>query len=186
MTWTYLANNGGFLRASAGESFHIAGRNSFTSTSGLDGSKSDLVAALTIQPWENFGLSYQMRVEEDFSAINRHEARASLTFDDFSLQASYLKLAAEPSYGRVDDIHEVATESKLALNNGWFLLNGLNYDLQTSTLRKAKLGFEMDCDCMNFQMAYTYSKSKDSDRDHRFMFSLDLATIGSTKTSFGF
>ena len=36
---TFLGANGGFLKASVGESFHIAGENSFVAGSGLDGSK---------------------------------------------------------------------------------------------------------------------------------------------------
>jgi LPS-assembly protein len=186
LTYSFLANNGGFVRASAGESFHIAGRNSFVSTSGLDGSKSDLVAAITIQPWEALSLSYEMRVEEDFSDINRQEARASLTFDSFSGQISYVNLDAEPSYGRVDKLHEIAAETRLRLSDSWFLLNGVKYDFANRGLREAKAGFEFDCDCMNFKAAYSYSNPKDESVDHRVMFSIDLATLGGTKASVGF
>jgi LPS-assembly protein len=186
LTYSFLANNGGFVRASAGESFHIAGRNSFVSTSGLDGSKSDLVGAITIQPWEALSLSYEIRVEEDFSDVNRQEARASLTFDSFSGQISYINLDAEPAYGRVNKLHEIGAETRLRLSDSWFLINGLKYDFAKSGLREAKAGFEFDCDCMNFKAAYSFSNPKDESADHRLMFSIDLATLGGTKASVGF
>ena len=48
-------------------------------------------------------LSYQVRAEEDLSAINRQEVFGSLTFDSFSINAGYLSIAAEPAYGRLAD-----------------------------------------------------------------------------------
>jgi LPS-assembly protein len=49
VTYSLLGENGGFIRASLGESFHMAGQNSFAAGSGLDGTSSDLVAALALQ-----------------------------------------------------------------------------------------------------------------------------------------
>jgi LPS-assembly protein len=53
LLYSFLADNGGFVRMSLGESFHIAGENSFDLGSGLDGTKSDLVGAIVFQPWDN-------------------------------------------------------------------------------------------------------------------------------------
>src|SRR6185295_17204676 len=50
LLYTFLAQNGGFLRASFGESFHVAGENSFYDDSGLEGTSSDLVTAIAWQP----------------------------------------------------------------------------------------------------------------------------------------
>jgi LPS-assembly protein len=43
LLYTYLEDDGGFFRFSLGESFHIAGSNSFVSGSGLEGTSSDIV-----------------------------------------------------------------------------------------------------------------------------------------------
>lgn len=184
LTYSFLGNNGGFLKASAGESFHLAGKNSFVSGSGLDGSKSDLVGALTFQPWDNMSLSYQVRAEEDLSAINRQEAFGSLTFDSFNINAGYLNIAAEPAYGRLVDEQWAEADMRVRLTEGWYLFGGARYDIENSFLAKQKLGLEFDCDCMNFKM--TYSSSKDSasaNFDHRVMLSIDLATLGGTSVS---
>ena len=44
--YTFLAPNGGFLRFSFGESFHLAGENSFAPDTGLGTDNSDLVTAI--------------------------------------------------------------------------------------------------------------------------------------------
>jgi LPS-assembly protein len=183
-TYSFLGNNGGFLRASAGESFHIAGQNSFVAGSGLNGSSSDLVGALTFQPWENLALSYQIRAEEDLSAINRQEVFGSLTFDSFSLNAGYLSIAAEPAYGRLFDEEWAEVDARLALSDGWYLFGGGRYDIENDFLARSTLGVEFDCDCMNFKMAYSSTKTdKFENADHRVMMSIDLATLGGTKVS---
>lgn len=184
LTYSFLGNNGGFLKASAGESFHLAGRNSFVTGSGLDGSKSDLVAALTFQPWDELSLSYQVRAEEDLSAVNRQEAFGSLTFDSFSVNAGYINIAAEPAYGRLLDEQWAEADARVALSQGWYLFGGTRYDIENSYFARQTLGLEFDCDCMNFKMSYSASKGGATEnRDHRVMFSLDLATLGGSSVS---
>ncbi len=184
LTYTFLGSNGGFVKASAGESFHVAGKNSFVAGSGLDGSSSDLVAALTVQPWDNMSLSYQVRAEEDLSAINRQEVFGSLTFDSFAINAGYMRIAAEPAYGRLVEEEWAEADMRLGLTEGWYLFGGARYDIENSFMAKQTLGLEFDCECMNFKMAYSATKDdKASAADHRVMFSIDLATLGGSSVS---
>jgi LPS-assembly protein len=183
-TYSFLGSNGGFLKTSFGESFHIAGENSFVAGSGLDGSSSDLVGAVTFQPWDNFGVSYQVRAEEDLSSINRQEIFGSLTFDSFSVNAGYLSIAAEPAYGRLVDERWAEADLRVGLNDGWYLFGGGRYDLENSYLARSTVGLEFDCECMNAKLAYSTTKySEIETRDHRVMLSIDLATLGGTKVS---
>ncbi len=183
-TYSLLGANGGFIRASAGESFHLAGENSFATGSGLDGSKSDLVAAVMIQPWEVLSLSYEIRAEEDLSAINRQEAMLSLTFDRFSSNITYLNIAAEPAYGRNRDEEWIEADARLGLSEGWYVFGGFNYDIANGNLDRRSLGLEFDCDCMNFKLAYSAERKADeTDTDHRIMLSIDFATLGGTSVA---
>jgi LPS-assembly protein len=183
-TYSFLGSNGGFLKASLGESFHIAGENSFVAGSGLDGSSSDLVGALTFQPWDTIALSYQVRAEEDLSAINRQEVFGSLTFDSFNINAGYLRIAAEPAYGRLLDEQWAEADLRVGLKDGWYLFGGGRFDIENNYLARSTLGLEFDCECMNFKMAYSSSKDGVTEStDHRVMVSIDLATLGGTAVS---
>ena len=186
LTYSFLGSNGGIVKASAGESFHIAGDNSFVDGSGLNGSSSDLVAALLFQPWDNLSLTYQIRAEEDLSAINRQEATASLTFDRFTLNAGYLDIAAEPAYGRLTNERWAEADIRVGITEGWYLFGGARYDLDTSRFITQTAGVEFDCDCMNFKFAYSGKQEDTGQMDHRVMMSIDLATLGGTKVSAGF
>lgn len=186
-TYSFLAGNGGFVRASAGESFHIAGKNSFVEGSGLEGSSSDLVGALTFQPWDSLSLSYEARAEEDLSQLNRQEALLSLTFDRFSSNLGYLNIGAEPAFGRTTDEEWVEADTRVGLTEAWYLFGGLRYDLENARLDYRTAGVEFDCDCMNFKLAYSGSYDEDDNRtDHRVIMSIDFATLGGTKVSTGF
>jgi LPS-assembly protein len=187
MTYTFLGANGGFARASAGESFHLAGENSFVSGSGLDGSQSDLVAALTVQPWSLMSLAYEVRAEEDLSRINRQQANLGLTFDRFAGNLGYAFINAEPAYGRILDEQWVQADGRVSLNDGWSLFGGLRYDLETTSVDWRTVGVEFDCQCMNFKLAYTGAEDDTTkETDHRIMMSIDLATLGGTSFSSGF
>lgn len=187
MTYTFLGNNGGIAKASLGESFHLAGENSFVDGSGLDGSSSDLVGALLIQPWDKLGLSYQLRMEEDLSAINRQELLASLTFDRFAVNAGYLDIAAEPAYGRLTREQWVEANGRVGLSGGWYAFGGARYDLRRDEVSWMSAGVEFDCDCMNFKLAYSGSENVDNGvMDHRIMMSFDFATLGGSSVSTSF
>ena len=140
LTYALLGANGGFVRASVGESIHIAGQNSFVAGSGLSGDNSDLVGNIVVQPWDNFSLSYEARMLNNFSGLNRQEALASLTFDRFSANLGYLDIASEPAYGRTIRENWVQGDTKFAIDDGWSLFGGLTYDFTYDQLTRKTFG----------------------------------------------
>jgi LPS-assembly protein len=178
-TYSYYGSGGGFVQASVGESFHIAGQNSFVAGSGLSGENSDIVGNIVFRPWSNFSLSYEARILNDFSALDRQEALASLTVDKFSANLGYLNISAEPNYGRIRAEEWAQGDFKLGLNDGWSVFGGLAYNIGYSQLTRKTLGLEFDCECMNFRV--TYQGTKDPiylTTEDRVMLSLELATLG--------
>jgi LPS-assembly protein len=179
LLYTYLSPNGGFLRASFGESFHIAGENSFYEDSGLEGTSSDLVAAIAWQPWDSVRLSYQARFEEDFSDINVQEAALSLNFDRFSGSISYASLDADPHVDRDEPVEQVWGSVGWNFSGGWSLYGGLRYDLEESKLLRDTIGIGYDCDCFNFRIFYQEDYAdEDEDVDRSVLFSIDLKSLG--------
>ena len=181
LTYAFIGNSGNYIRASLGESVHLAGQNSFAAGSGLDGTQSDLVGALAIQPWEGLTLSYQARVEEDLSQVNRQEATASLTFDSFSADVSYLNFGAEPNYGRTFAEQWVSANARQQISAGWYVFGGLGYDFEHDVLTRKTAGLEFDCDCMNFKLSYTGTEDAISHAtEDKVMMSIEFATLGKT------
>jgi LPS-assembly protein len=189
VNYTFLGANGGYFRGSVGESFHISGLNSFAAGTGLDGSKSDLVGAFTWQPNALFSLDYEGRLEEHFSAFNRHDLRTSLTFDRISSNLGYLFINSDPTVGRLTDEEWIYGNARVGLSEGWYVFGGVNYNLMTDIYTSRTLGVEFDCDCMNFKAAYTAKGGSgvfDGITEHRLMLSIDFATLGGTSFSGGY
>jgi LPS-assembly protein len=187
LLYSFLADNGGFVRMSLGESFHIAGENSFDLGSGLDGTKSDLVGAVVFQPWDNLGLSYQARVEEDLSNINVQEAFANFTMDRFSGSLGYVYLASEPSAGREETIEQIESDASFRFTEAWSLFGGVKYDLAEDQFLSKSAGVAFDCDCMSAKLTYSETNTTDPGdvTDRTLKFSVELRTIGQTGFSAG-
>ncbi len=184
VTYNLFANNGAFARASLGESFHLAGTNSFGNRSGLQGTKSDFVGAFTVSPWEGVSLNYEGRVHSDFSAINRQIASVGLSFDRFTGNAGYVFIDSEPAQGRKFTEEFVAADARYLLSPGWYLTGNLKYDLQDNFFRQQGMGIQYECECMDASLTYTANKATVNGLvDHRVMFSFKLATIGGTSVA---
>ena len=187
LTYSFLGNNGWYVRASAGESVHLFGKNSFTSGSGLSGSRSDLVGALEVQPWGPVSLSYEIRGEENLSAIHRQEALASLNLEKFSGNIGYLNIAAEPYYGRLSREEWVEANAKYRFDSGWAVYGGAAYDIRAALMTRQSFGFEYDCDCMNFRIGYLGSRDVNTHVfSNEVQLSLTLRTLGGGQNSIKF
>jgi LPS-assembly protein len=180
LLYTYLAPNGGFLRVSAGESFHLAGENSFAPDTGLGTDRSDLVAAIALQPWDSIRFTYQTRLAEDLSDIRAQEASVSLNFDRLSGSVSYADLDAEPSAGRPDKEQQVWADASWNFTGGWSVFGAMRYDLEDDRILRDAAGFSYDCDCFNFKIYYLedYTGDEDFRIGRSVMFSIDFISLG--------
>lgn len=188
LLYTFLAPTGGFLRVSGGESFHIAGENSFTTDSGLEDTQSDLVAAIALQPNDLMRFTYQVRVDNDLSDIASQEVGTSLTFDRISGSLNYASLDAEPAYGRPRSEEQVWGNAAYNFTGGWSAFGGLRYDLRDSELLKTTAGIAYDCDCMNLRLAYSEDKTDrdgDANGGSSILLTVELKTLGSAGVSSG-
>jgi LPS-assembly protein len=179
LLYTFLSQNGGFLRASFGESYHVAGENSFAPDSGLEGTSSDLVAAVAWQPWDSIRLSYQARFEEDLSDINVQEAALSLNFDRITGSISYASLDADPHIDRPDNEEQVWGSVGWNFSGGWSLYGGARYDLEQSKLLRDTIGIGYNCDCFNFRFFYEEDRADEDEKiDRSVIFAIDLKSLG--------
>jgi len=184
LSYTLMGTNGGFLRTSLGESFHLAGENSFAVGSGLDGTSSDLVGAVALQFNEHVTLGYQARVEEDLSRINVQEATLGLTLDRISGSVSYADIAAAAAYGRPTVGQQVWGDTSYALSEAWRLFSSFRYDIEDSHFMERTIGIAFDCDCMNARLSYTQDRQVSGKIEHSVKLGVELRTIGGVNGGF--
>jgi LPS-assembly protein len=180
--YSYLMPNGGFLRASLGESFHVAGENSFDVDSGLEETRSDIVAAVAFQPWDHLRFTYQARFDHGEFDPAVQDAGIDLAFDSWTLSAGVSDVEAAPAYGRLTDELQAWAYATLPLRGGWSVFGGLRYDFEQNISTYETLGLAFNCDCFNFRIAYVSNDDEedgDLDKSHSVVFTVDFKGLGS-------
>ena len=119
MLYTLLFPQGGFLRASFGEGYHVAGANSFQKDSGLEGTELDFVSAVALQPFDNFRLTAQARFDEQTFDVHAMETGVNFDIDRLNAAVNYVNLEEEPIYGRDDARQQVWATADYALYGGF-------------------------------------------------------------------
>ena len=184
LSYTLLGENGGFLRTSFGESFHIAGQNSFVAGSGLDGTASDLVGALALQLNENVSFGYQARIEENLTRINVQETTIGLTLDRISGSLSYADIAAAANYGRPDREQQIWGDAKYMLGDAWSLFGNFRYDLEGNQFMSKTIGVAFECDCMNAHLSISENLEDSGSTERKIELGIELRTIGGVDGGF--
>jgi len=177
----WMFNSGGFLRVSAGQSLHLAGRNSFAIGSGLSGDYSDLVMAIAYQPTDNWQLSYQARLDDRSFKFKTHEASLQGKYGSLSGSVNYLKVGAAPNYGRVSLQEQIWGESEYFFTDMWSVFVDARYDLAANRFFEKSIGIGYHCDCFGFRLKYQESNSSDRDANasRSLLMSIDFKTLGS-------
>lgn len=189
VNYTLLSPTGGFIRASLGESFHIAGENSYLVGSGLDGTSSDMVGAIALQFNPHVTLGYQARWEEDFSRVNVQEASLGLNFGKFFGSLNYADVSAAANYGRPDNEEQIWGDARYLLSDVWSVFGSARYDLEKDRWMSESLGVTYDCDCMKADLIYSMSHTdefgvSDNGTEYRIDLSIELRTIGTLAGGF--
>ncbi len=188
LMYSWMFNNGGFLRASAGQSYHLAGRNSFTKGSGLTGDYSDIVMALALQPNAYWNLSYQARIDDRTFKIRSHEASLKGNFGLVSGAVNYVNIAAAPAYGRPLRQEQIWGDASIALTDHWNLFGSARYDLRLNRSYSHLVGIGYNCDCFGFKVYYkdTNAGDRDAKGSRSIFMSVEFKTLGSAKVGSGF
>ena len=156
-------DNGYGIRAVAGQSFLLAGENSFASpdllnvgaNSGLETDRSDYVAMAAIDAPIGLTLSTSLRFDKDDLEIERSETGVGYTDRRFSAKVSYTQVKAQPDYGYVFDRDIVQAAGSVKVNDNWSLFGSINYDLNNKFSSERKIGITYQDECTILTVAYT-------------------------------
>jgi LPS-assembly protein len=180
--------NGWTTNALFGQSYHLAGDNSFARAdlvnagafSGLETDTSDYVALAGFAAPFGLAASVSGRFDEKSLELRRAEAKVGLSGRPVSLAGNYTFIQAQPLYGFSEDRHEVSLSASVRFMENWRAFGSGTYDLESAVLARDSLGFAYDDEC--FSYAISMRTTRDVDRietDSRtFAFSVSLRTLG--------
>ena len=138
--YTVTGADGFSANALVGQSFQLAGRNSFRQgdlvntgrDSGLESSRSDYVARLRLSPNERYSFITRGRFDQDDFSLRRLEIGATANFaPTFPLSASlvYARYGAQPEIGFDRRREGVIGSAKWELTPNWFVTGSVLLDL---------------------------------------------------------
>lgn len=185
--------NGWTTNALAGQSYQLAGENSFAApdlvnagaASGLETETSDYVALAGIASPNGFAASVSGRFDEQSLEVRRAEVKVGLDARPVAVSARYAFIEKQPLYGFNYDRHEVTLGATARFNDEWRVFGSGTYDIHNDTLVKNGLGFAYDDECFTYMMAYSESRGlgPNSEVSRSVGFNISFRTLGDFGTA---
>ncbi|SKA28781.1 LPS-assembly protein LptD [Consotaella salsifontis] len=182
------------LDAMFGQSYHLAGQNSFAQRdlalvgydSGLESDVSDYVASAAVSMPIGLSVGVQGRFDKDDFGLERTDVSANLNRSRFSVGVTYSDIAPQPIYGFPDDRQQITTTGRIALDENWSAFGEMSYDIANSTQISQAFGLGYANEC--FSLLATYRETEDryaQDVNTRtLLFQVGLRTIADFGTSY--
>jgi LPS-assembly protein len=146
VNYNYRGITGYELGLSLGEIEWETQPSDFSLTSGLAGTKSDLLLAAQVEA--PFGLNFYARtLLDDQGKAGKSEVISKFNFKKYSVDGRYSFLPADDDEQRTDDIAEWTLNQSYKVGENWQLSNSLRYDLQADSLAMAGIGVKWDGQC---------------------------------------
>jgi len=193
--YTLQTYAGAFLSATLGQSYHLAGRNSYrvpdildsTGESGLSSDRSDFVGDVTLNTNGGFALSANGRVDDETLEVERAEVSAAARLGPVSSRLVYAFLAKQEDLGFVDDREEIHGAASLRVFDRVRLFGQLRYDLQDRDVVRSGAGVAYDDDALSVSLAYSEDRGglPEDPVDRTVFFRIGLRTIGDASASTG-
>ena len=185
------------FNALVGQSYHIAGVNSFATPdlvnagafSGLESDVSDYVAMVGFSGPHRISMSAGGRFDEKTFEMRRADVKAATQLGPLALTGRYTFIQAQSetdpvtgdtrTYGFETDRHEVQAGASLKFADYWKVFGSGTFDLQSSTLIKNTYGFSYDDECFTFRLFVEEKRNRTTKRLTRdFGFNIAFRTIG--------
>lgn len=177
--------NGWRTQGLFGQSYHLAGTNSYASAdlvnvgafSGLETNTSDFVAMVGFSAPFGLSASASARFDEQTLDMRRQELKVGANIANVSATARYAYIAAQRDYGFNTDRQEVSGAATLRFNENWRVHASATYNIQENEMVNNALGFGYSDECFIYTM--TFSQTRDNGQiENRFGFNVSLRTLG--------
>ncbi|MEM5473381.1 LPS-assembly protein LptD [Hoeflea sp. AS60] len=181
-------DNGLKTQAAFGQSYHLAGLNSFatpdlsqaTRNAGLENRISDYVG-MTGMSFNGFSLAASARFDKDDFRAERTELRAGFSRNRVSTSMTYTEIKApRPFVAGDEDRREVTGYASLKVHDYWRVAASASYDLVDNKFNTNAFGLLYEDECFAFALAYenTRDDGNTTARDWKVGARLSFRTLG--------
>lgn len=185
-------DNGWTTNAVFGQSYHLAGQNSFATPdlvnvgadSGLQTDTSDFVGLAGIASPNGFAASVGGRFDQKTFEARRAEVRAGYSGGPVSLSSRYTYIQKQPLYGFEKDRHEVSTGATIKFAENWSVFGSGTYNIEDDYIASKGVGFSYADECFTYLMTFSETLAgKDAKPSRSVGFNISFRTIGDFGTA---
>ncbi|WP_181704028.1 LPS-assembly protein LptD [Chthonobacter albigriseus] len=186
--------NGTSVTASFGQSFQLAGRNSFDAASvystgqdsGLDGDVSDFVAGLSVDTDLGLLLNANARLDKSNLMPNRLEAQVVGLAGPVTAAFTYAFIRSQPDLGIEDDRQELQAAGSVRLNDRWRMFGSTRFDIENTNVVRNAIGVAYDDEAFSLSLSYAEDKTRVTGEatDRTVYLRLGFRTLGDLNSSF--
>ncbi|MEP9371131.1 LPS-assembly protein LptD [Mesorhizobium sp. KR1-2] len=185
-------DNGWATNALFGQSYQLAGRNSFASPdlvnagaySGLETDTSDFVGLMGLVSPLGLSASASARLDEHTLEVRRAELKAGYSSSPISVTAQYAFIQAQPLYGFDQDRKEMTLGASSRFHENWRAFGSGTYDFQSGVVTRNSVGFAYDDECFSYTVTMTTKRDANLNPEKRekdvqtFGFNISFRTLG--------
>ena len=186
-------SNGVTAQAIVGQSYHLAGMNSFAvpmslayagANSGLDTKVSDFVAMAAVDLPVGLNVTASGRFDKDNLALKRADLTTGVNFDRVSASVTYTDIMAQRAtatagYGSDVDRRAISGNLNVKFAENWNVFGSTGYDLVKKSFHSSTVGFGYQDECVAFTFNYTRKSATDVDpKEWSIGARLSLRTLG--------
>lgn len=196
---TYQATfaGGATIDALVGQSFHIAGENSFEKSdpanvgqeSGLEDDVSDYVGRVSLQANPFFNVSARGRLDHEDLSFEHGELLSTLNYRRASISLGYSYLDDQPLAGIFEERQEVFASGSIRFAEHWTASASARYDIENTSLISDSIGILYQDECLSFGLTYSETRERYADEDDEAGRSIGVRigfrTLGETGFSSG-
>jgi LPS-assembly protein len=180
--YSISTNAGWNARLVAGQSYQVAGVNSFGADTGLEEQESDYVAGAYIDLSRNLQFVSQVRLDQDNLELKRHDLTLTGSYGPFMAAANYANADAQPALGFNDAREEFAGAAAVKVADNWTVFGDLRYDLENDEIIRNGIGIKYTDECFMLSVSYIETNIEDGDiqPDQTVLVKYNLLTVGDT------
>ena len=171
VSWSRIDPAGWDAHLSAGQVFRDIFDPAFSDSSGLSGTRSDVLLAGQIRNSAGMSLTARTLIDTDFE-ISKAELRGAWSFNKASLAGTYVWLEADPYEDRTLAVSEVSLDGTYDIGKHWTASADLRYDVENNDAATAGLGLTYNNECVSVDLSvrrrYTSSTSVEPSTDIGF------------------
>ncbi|UWR01387.1 LPS assembly protein LptD [Ruegeria conchae] len=175
LNWSRYNADGWRALATIGQVFRSDADPDFTLTSGLQGTKSDILLAGQLNNGKGLTLAARGLLNNDFS-FTKAELRAAWVKGDTALSGGYIWLEPDPAEANNDEISELRVSGRYRVDQNWLTRASARYDFSESEPLRLGFGltYENECVQVNVNVNRRFTSTSSIEPSTEFGFTVAL------------